>query len=204
MNIAVFLIIIGISIFLFVIITSLLRERNLRNELAELRDSNSVNEKNYQSKIVEMEQQRNLVVQQMLLNWQNDEIDKIKKQQMEIAQKEAKVKLEMWIIENEYVIRQDAIQRSQSSIIGKVTEHLIPYMPIFTFNPKDARFLGSPIDLLIFDGLENGYLEEIVFLEVKTGKFARMSSRQKQIRDAIVDGRVRWAEMRVSRNDLEK
>ena len=26
-------------------------------------------------------------------------------------------------------------------------EQLVPYLPEFGFNPKDARFLGSPVDL---------------------------------------------------------
>jgi predicted Holliday junction resolvase-like endonuclease len=35
---------------------------------------------------------------------------------------------------------------------GKVTEHFIPDLPDFAYNPKDARFLGSPVDFIVFDG----------------------------------------------------
>ena len=39
-------------------------------------------------------------------------------------------------------IRRDAVLRSQAVIAGQVHEQLLPYLPGFGFNPKDARFLG--------------------------------------------------------------
>jgi predicted Holliday junction resolvase-like endonuclease len=92
-------------------------------------------------------------------------------------------------------IRQDAIMRSQATIAGLVHEQLIPILPGFPFNPKDARFLGSPVDLVIFDGLDAGELRQIVFIEVKTGS-AGLSRRERQLRDVVLAGRVTWQEMR--------
>ena len=50
--------------------------------------------------------------------------------------------------------RHDSIARSRSVVSGKVQEHLAPLFPEFIgqFNPKDARFLGSPLDFVVFDG----------------------------------------------------
>jgi len=93
-------------------------------------------------------------------------------------------------------IRQDAVQRSQATIAGQVHEQLLPYLPDFQFNPKDARFLGSPVDLVVFDGLDAGQLRQVVFLEVKTGG-ANLTPRERQIRDAVTSGRVSWQECRV-------
>ena len=61
-------------------------------------------------------------------------------------------------------IRQDAIQRSLAVTIGKVSEQLVPYLPDFPFNPKDARFLGSPVDLVVFDGMDEGQVRRVVFM----------------------------------------
>ena len=94
-------------------------------------------------------------------------------------------------------IRQDAIQRSQAVTVGKVVEQLIPYLPDFPFNPKDARFLGSPVDFVVFDGLDRGELRGIVFVEVKTGA-ATLTSRERQIREVIQARRVAWTELRVA------
>jgi len=102
----------------------------------------------------------------------------------------------VWKARYTRLIRQDAVLRSQATIAGQVHEQLLPYFPDFPFNPKDARFLGSPIDLIIFDGLDAGQIEQIVLVEVKTGR-STLSKRERQIRDAIQAGRISWQELRV-------
>jgi predicted Holliday junction resolvase-like endonuclease len=88
-------------------------------------------------------------------------------QYQEMAQREANVQLQQWITAKEGEIRKDAISRSRSVTVGKVSEQLVPYLPGFGYNPKDARFLGSPVDFLVFDGLDEGELRGLVFVEVK-------------------------------------
>ena len=92
-------------------------------------------------------------------------------------------------------VRKDAIQRSLAVTAGKVYEQLVPYLPDFPFNPKDVRFLGSPVDFVVFDGLSDGHLTRIVFVEVKTGD-ADLSSRERRVRDAVQDARVEFYELR--------
>ena len=92
--------------------------------------------------------------------------------------------------------RKDAVKRSRSVTAGKVFEQLVPYLPHFPYNPKDARFLGSPIDFLVFDGLDQDRVDQVVFVEVKTGS-SSLSTRERRVRDAIQDGRVVWRELRV-------
>src|SRR3989442_11792730 len=79
--------------------------------------------------------------------------------------------------EEEQRIREDAIKKSEAVIRGKVTEHLMPYLPEFKYNPKDVRFIGTPVDLLVFDGLSEGEVKQIVFIEVKTGRESSTSPR---------------------------
>ena len=104
----------------------------------------------------------------------------------------------VWKTRHTGAIRLDAVQRSQAVTVGKVSEQLLPYLPGFRFNPKDARFLGSPVDLVVFDGLDEGELRGVWFLEVKTGN-AALSGRERQIRDAILEKRVGWDELRLPR-----
>ncbi len=103
----------------------------------------------------------------------------------------------IWRAKHAGAIRADAVARSQAVTVGKVSEQLVPYLPGFGYNPKDARFLGSPVDLVVFDGLDEGELRRVVFLEVKTGA-AALSARERQVRDAIQSGRIAWDELRVS------
>ena len=96
-------------------------------------------------------------------------------------------------------IREDAILRSQAVITGRVSEQLLPFLPGFRFNPKDARFLGSPVDFVVFDGLDEGALRRVLFVEVKTGD-ADLSARERQVRDAVRGGAVEWIELRARAN----
>ena len=105
----------------------------------------------------------------------------------------------IWKARHTGAIRLDAIQRSQAVTMGKVSEQLVPYLPDFPFNPKDARFLGSPVDLVVFDGLDEGQVRRVVFIEVKTGA-SGLSGRERQVRDAIQARRVEWTELRVPQN----
>jgi predicted Holliday junction resolvase-like endonuclease len=133
---------------------------------------------------------------QQFEEWRLAEVDAIRQQEKETAAREADVLLQAWKITHETYFRQDAIARSQAVIVGKVSEHLIPYMQVFPYNPKDARFIGSPVDIIVFDGCNENALRDIVFLEVKTGS-SSMSTRQRQIRDAVIAKRVSWRELRI-------
>jgi len=141
---------------------------------------------------VELAQQQALA---QLQQWREQELDSVRKQQLETARSEASVYLEQWKVECTQTIRQEAIQRSQSVTLGKITEHFIPYLPDFTYNPKDARFLGSPVDFVVFDGLNEGEVKNIIFIEVKTG-VSTLNTRERRIRDAVQLGKVQWVELR--------
>jgi predicted Holliday junction resolvase-like endonuclease len=79
---------------------------------------------------------------------------------------------------------------------GKVLEQLVPYLPAFPFNPKDVRFLGSPVDFVVFDGLSDGAVSRVVFVEIKTGT-AELNARERRVRDAVRERRVEWRELRL-------
>lgn len=110
----------------------------------------------------------------------------------ELAQERAGILFAGWRAAEEAAIREDAVKRSQSVTKGKVTEHLIPYFPDFPYNPKDARFLGSPVDLVVFDGLSDGPVREVVFIEVKTARSPSLSRREREVRDCVQDRRVSY------------
>ena len=105
----------------------------------------------------------------------------------------------IWKVRYTRAIRENAVQRSLAVTAGKVHEQLIPYLPEFAFNPKDVRFLGSPVDLVVFDGLSAGDVQRVVFLEVKTGG-APLTEREKQVRAVIEARQVAWAELRLARH----
>ena len=86
----------------------------------------------------------------------------------------------------------EAIAQSRAVLGGKFVEQLTPYLPDFKYDPTEARFIGSPIDLIVFPGLANGDPEEIVIMEVKTSKTGQLTPQERKIRQLIEDGMVRW------------
>lgn len=92
-------------------------------------------------------------------------------------------------------MRAEGASQSRAVTRGQIFEQLVPYLPGFRFNPKDAQFLGRPVDFVVFDGLDEGDVRRIVFVEVKTGA-AKLTTRERLVRDAIRGGRVEWAEIR--------
>ncbi len=96
-----------------------------------------------------------------------------------------------WEKEREKSIR-EAIAQSRAVLGGKFTEQLAPYLPEFKYDPTEARFIGSPIDLIVFPGLATGDPEEIVIIEIKTGKTVQLTQQERKIRQLIEDGMVRW------------
>ena len=94
-------------------------------------------------------------------------------------------------------LEQAAISRSRSVLGGKFAEQLAPFLPDFPGDPTEARFLGSPVDLVVFPGLATGEPREIIFVEVKTGS-ARPNAVQRRLEKLLAEGRVRWKELRVA------
>ena len=86
----------------------------------------------------------------------------------------------------------EAIAQSRAVLGGKFTEQMAPYLPEFNYDPTEARFIGSPIDFIVFPGLAKGDPEEIVIMEIKSGKTGQLTPQEKKIRQLIEDGMVRW------------
>jgi len=97
----------------------------------------------------------------------------------------------------EYTIRKEAISRSRAVLSGKVSEQLAPYLPGFKYDPTDVRFLGTPIDLIVFNGAGRGDPKEIVFIEIKYGK-SNLSSKERKIKELIEKQKIRWELLRIS------
>lgn len=119
--------------------------------------------------------------------------------------KNSQLLLEEWIQKEEGRIRKDAINKSKSVIIGKVTEHLVPFFPGFKYNPKDVRFVGTPIDIIIFDGLDEGNIRQIVFGEIKTGKYGNLTAREKSVKNIIDNKNIKHETIHIEteKNDID-
>jgi predicted Holliday junction resolvase-like endonuclease len=89
-----------------------------------------------------------------------------------------------------------SLSTQRSVIKGQLAEQLYPLAVDCPYTLSDMKFIGMPIDYIIFDGYTlckdgEGDIKEIIFADIKTGK-ATLSPHQRAIKDAVNAGRVRW------------
>lgn len=79
---------------------------------------------------------------------------------------------------------------SLSSVYGKTTEQFMPFVSDFGYDPKNFRFIGTPVDGIVFNE------DEIIFMEFKSSN-SRFTQRQKTIKDIVDRKKVRFEERRI-------
>lgn len=104
--------------------------------------------------------------------------------------------------------RADSIKRQRSILKGQATEHLAPYINS-NYNPKDYKFIGDPIDYIIYDGLseiksKEDTVNKIVFMDIKTGK-SQLNRAQRAIKKCIQEGNIEFEVYRPEKDiELDK
>jgi predicted Holliday junction resolvase-like endonuclease len=103
--------------------------------------------------------------------------------------------LTRWRDEATAKIRAESVLRSEAVLRGRISEQLAPLAPDFPFAPTDVRFIGTPVDFIVFDGYSEvragrrESLRSIVFVDVKTGR-ASLTTIQRRIRNCLEAGGV--------------
>jgi predicted Holliday junction resolvase-like endonuclease len=154
-------------------------------------------------KITEVQLNSQQIAQQMFNNWVNQHSQQLQQQLEQSIKQQYEAQLEMWKQQNEQMIRKDAIARSVNTLLGRIGEEFAPLLLAdkYQVNPKDFRHLGSPVDYIAFKGLSDDNVHpEVIFIEVKSGKSSSLTERERKVRDAIRNGKVRYEV--VSLNDL--
>lgn len=84
---------------------------------------------------------------------------------------------------------EEFVKKSTAIQLGKTIEKIAPRLPGFPFVPQDCRPLFDPIDYIAFKGWSTGAVEQVRFLDVKSGESA-LTTIQRKIRDAVEDHAV--------------
>lgn len=83
-------------------------------------------------------------------------------------------------------------QKKSSEVrLGQISEQLVPFLDKFKYDPKNAHFIGMPIDYVVFNN------DEILFIEVKSGG-STLSKKQSEIKKLINGGKVRFETIRIN------
>ena len=112
------------------------------------------------------------------------------------------VEKELELVEEIKKARKDSKFRSSAVNWGKSIEHFVPFMTKFPLPPEDVVFLGMPIDYVGFTDTESAKKCKVHFVEVKSG-VSFLSTKQKNIKRAIEEGRVVFHEIAVDSNRAE-
>lgn len=98
--------------------------------------------------------------------------------------------------------KQQALQRSRSTLLGKLFERLGPFFQTFGHDPRDMRAIMDPIDYVVFNGLTmNRCVDYITFVEVKAG-LGRQSPCQRSIAETIRRGNFEIQTWQIGDRDL--
>ncbi len=81
-------------------------------------------------------------------------------------------------------MRQEIANKQRSSLKGAVAETFAPYLPDFKFKPSECKFLGDPIDFIVFEGLNDRDVKKIHFIDVKADN-SKLNKVQKQIEEVV-------------------
>jgi predicted Holliday junction resolvase-like endonuclease len=93
-------------------------------------------------------------------------------------------------------LTQESREKSREVLGGKFAENLAPYFPDFKHDPTELKFIGEPIDYIVFKGASTKNPSEIIFLEVKSGD-ANLTPVQKKWREVVENKRISWEVYRV-------
>ena len=81
-------------------------------------------------------------------------------------------------------------KHSDATRHGQTIEQFAPLVSSWPWDPKEFRFLGSPIDGIQFTD------DGVIIVEIKTGT-STLNARQRKIRALVESGKVSWAEIRL-------
>ena len=89
------------------------------------------------------------------------------------------------------------LKQSRAVLGGLVSEQIAPLLPDFPFDPGDCRFIGKPVDFIVFKGMNGQNISEVIFLEIKSGVSKNLNPQEKRLREAVQAGRVRWVQLNI-------
>ena len=122
------------------------------------------------------------------LNTIKNEIDSFEKNRSESF-------LKTWQTENEVNIRRQAIASQTREITNEIAKETKLLNESFSYNPRDIKFIGKYIDLIVFDGAADEEEVSIYFLEITKANNGSTSEYKNKVWAAINKRKFNWKEI---------
>lgn len=137
------------------------------------------------NKIIQQEFQRQLEIKFDIIK---NEIDSYEKNRAESF-------LKTWQTENEVNIRRQAIASQTREITNEIARETKLLNENFSYNPRDIKFIGKYIDLIVFDGAADEEEVSIYFLEITKANNGSTSEFKNKVWTAINKRKFNWKEI---------
>lgn len=171
------------------------QDKNYQQQIAEWKLKTQGKDSNLKLTVEEQDKKHQAELLK-LKNSQNLEIKKID-EEWKLRYSTDLSEVKQLIQSAEKSMRNDAIKRSKRTILGKTWEQICPYFPEFPYYPSDMKFIGSPVDFIVFDGASENDIKQVVFLEVKSGN-SKLNLQQRKLKQAIDGRNVLWDQYNVA------
>ncbi len=81
-------------------------------------------------------------------------------------------------------LRLQIADKQRAGIKGRVTEMFAPYLQGFPYKASECKFIGDPIDYVVFEGLDQRQITGVHFVDVKADS-SELKPHQRQIKEII-------------------
>ncbi len=93
-------------------------------------------------------------------------------------------------------IREQAIQRGRDQVPKMVNNSLSGSITKLKYNPYDIKPINHPIDFVVYDGMSDGEINNVIFLHEKNPDLAEL---HKSIHETVQKKEYDWRVARISR-----
>lgn len=101
--------------------------------------------------------------------------------------------------EKEQMLRDEAAARGSRKLQSVICKAMEPCLSRLKLNPYDIKLVTHPIDFVVFDGLKDEKLDDVMFLSKKTIN-AQLNAVRREVRKAVENGAYDW---KVARVDID-
>ena len=101
-------------------------------------------------------------------------------------------------LSKEDAIRKEAAEKARKQLPILIKKSLSDQIASLKFNPYDIKPILYPIDYVIYDGMEKGAIDNVIFLHNKN-KNPKMSELHKSIHTTVENEEYDWKVARISR-----
>ena len=98
----------------------------------------------------------------------------------------------------EVAIRKEAAEKARKQLPKLIKKVLSDQISSLKFNPYDIKPILYPIDYVIYDGMEKGAIDNVIFLHNKN-KNSKMRELHKSIHTTVENEEYDWKVARISR-----